>query len=77
MNYIELITIYFREKKFQTGKNDTNFDELFQYIEDAFNYEMIFREFCELLFFISRKYFIFYKIDTEEEDNKGKEKPVE
>ena len=33
---------------------------------------MIFREFCELLFFISRKYFIFFKIDTEEEDNKGR-----
>ena len=71
MNYIELITIYFREKKFQTRDN-TNFDELFQYIEDVFNYEMIFREFCELLFFISRKYFIYYKIDTEEEDNKGR-----
>ena len=71
MNYIELITIYFREKKFQTRDN-SNFDELFQYIEDVFNYEMIFREFCELLFFISRKYFIYYKIDTEEEDNKGR-----
>ena len=71
MNYIELITIYFREKKFQTRDN-TNFDELFRYIEDVFNYEMIFREFCELLFFISRKYFIYYKIDTEEEDNKGR-----
>ena len=77
MNYIDLITIYFREKKFQAGKNDDNFEELFQYIEDVFNYEMIFREFCELLFFISRKYFIFYKIDTEEEDNKGKLKPEE
>ena len=73
MNYIELITVYFREKKFQTGRNDdSNMDELFQYIEDVLNYEMIFREFCELIFFISRKYFMFFKIDTEEEDNKGR-----
>ena len=71
MNYIELITIYFREKKYQTGKVDSNYYELFQYIEDVLNYEMIFREFCELIFFISRKYFLFYNIDTEEEDNKG------
>ena len=71
MNYIELITIYFREKKFQT-RGDSNYEELFQYIEEVFNYEMIFREFCELLFFISRKYFMFYQVDTEEEDNKGR-----
>ena len=71
MTYINLITIYFREKKFQTiGEIDD--EELYQYIDDVFNYEMIFREFCELIFFISRKYFIFYKIDTEEEDNKGR-----
>ena len=68
MNYIELITVYFREKKFQSS----NFDELFQYIDEVFNYEIIFREFCELIFFISRKYFIFYEIHTEEEDNKGR-----
>ena len=30
---------------------------------------MIFREFCELMFFISRKYFIFYGLNKEEEMN--------
>ena len=69
MNYIDLITVYFKEKKFQGGYND---EEIYQYVDGIFNYEMIFREFCELLFFISRKYFYFYKIDTEEEDNKGR-----
>ena len=69
MNYIDLITIYFKEKKFQGDYND---EEIYEYVEDIFNYEMIFREFCELTFFISRKYFVFYKIDTEEEDSKGR-----
>ena len=49
-----------------------NDEEIYEYVEDIFNYEMIFREFCELTFFISRKYFVFYKIDTEEEDSKGR-----
>ena len=72
MSYIELITIYFRDSKLQLNKSDSNLDQLFEYIDLVFSYEMIFREFCELLFFISRKYFIFFKIDTEEEDNKGR-----
>jgi hypothetical protein len=69
MNYIDLISIYFKEKKFQGEFSD---EEIYEYVEDIFNYEMIFREFCELIFFISRKYFHFYKIDTEEEDSKGR-----
>ena len=69
MNYIDLVTIYFKEKKFQGEYTD---EEIFEYVEDIFNYEMIFREFCELIFFMSRKYFHFYKIDTEEEDSKGR-----
>ncbi len=32
---------------------------------------MIFREFCELVFYISRKYFLFYDIDTKVEDIKS------
>ena len=69
ITYIDLITIYFKEKKFQGDFSD---EEIFTYVDNVFNYEMIFREFCELIFFISRKYFYFYKIDTEEEDNKGR-----
>ena len=69
ISYIDLITIYFKEKKFQGDFSDK---EIFTYIDSVFNYEMIFREFCELIFFISRKYFYFYKIDTEEEDSKGR-----
>ena len=72
MSYIDLITIYFRDSRLQLNKSDANLDQLFEYIDLVFSYEMIFREFCELLFFISRKYFIFFKIDTEEEDNKGR-----
>ena len=69
MNYIDLITVYFREKKLQGEFKD---EEIYEYVDGIFSYEMIFREFCELIFFISRKYFYFYKIDTEEEDNKGR-----
>ena len=72
MNYIELITVYFRDNKLQISKGESNLDQLFEYIDEVLSYEMIFREFCELLFFISRKYFVFFKIDTEEEDNKGR-----
>ena len=77
LTYIDLITIYFREKKFQTVTDEFDPEDLYQYLDDVFNYEMIFREFCELIFFISRKYFIFYKIDTEEEDNRGRVVPKE
>ena len=69
MNYIDLISIYFREKKLQGNHKD---EEIYEYVSAIFNYEMIFREFCELIFYISRKYFHYYKIDTEEEDNKGR-----
>ena len=69
MNYIDLITVYFKEKKFQGEFDD---EEIYKYVDGIFSYEMIFREFCELIFYISRKYFYFYNIDTEEEDNKGR-----
>ena len=69
MSYIDLISIYFKEKKLQGNFND---EEIFEFMDAVFNYEMIFREFCELIFYISRKFFHFYKMDTEEEDNKGR-----
>ena len=49
-------------------------EELYIYIENVLDIEMIFREFCELVFFISRKYFIFYGISAEEEEPKTKNK---
>ena len=43
--------------------------EIMEYIDSLLDREMIFREFCELMFFISRKYFIFYGLNKEEEMN--------
>lgn len=40
-----------------------------EYIDKLLDIEMIFLEFCELIFFISRKYFIFYGMNKEEEMN--------
>ena len=40
-----------------------------EYIDNLLDYEMIFIEFCELIFFISRKYFIFHGMNKEEEMN--------
>ena len=72
--YIELISLYYKEKKI----NNNNIDyanipdmEIYEYLESIYEYEMIFREFCELIFNISRKFFHYYKIDTEYEDKKG------
>jgi len=71
MLYIDLISWNFRDKKI-TSKNSSNVEDavIFQYCETLYDYEMIFREFCELVFYISRKYFMFYEIDTKWEDNK-------
>ena len=71
MLYIDLISWNFRDKKI-TSKNSSNIEDavIFQYCETLYDYEMIFREFCELVFYISRKYFMFYEIDTKWEDNK-------
>ena len=69
--YIDLISRNFKDKKI-TIKNLPNMEEgeIFEYLEALYDYEMIFREFCELVFYISRKYFMFYNIDTKWEDNK-------
>jgi hypothetical protein len=71
-DYIDIISVYFKDKKHIPNQNKYNEDEICEFIIEVLNYEMIFREFCELIFFISRKYFKFYEIDTEEEDNKGR-----
>ena len=71
LNYIELITLFFKERKI-TSMNIDNLeippDTIFEYIENVLDIEMIFREFCELVFFICRKYFLFYGITIEEEE---------
>ena len=70
MHYIDIITLFFKERKI-TSLNIDSLDmppnDLFEYIENVMDCEMIFREFCELIFFISRKYFNFYDIIIEEE----------
>ena len=71
MLYIDLISYNFKDKKITSKKRSNISDsEIFEYLETLYDYEMIFREFCELVFYISRKYFIFYSIDTKFEDNK-------
>ena len=74
LEYIDIISIYIKDKLL----NSYNFNsitklysstEIMEYIDNLLDYEMIFREFCELVFFISRKYFIFYGINKEEEEN--------
>ena len=72
MTYIDIITLFYKDKKISSMNKYENEAEIFDYVDMAINGEMIFREFCELIFAISRKYFQFYSIDTEEEDNKIK-----
>ena len=72
--YIDLISLYYKDRKICSNNIDNiNLDdnEIFEYLDSLYEYEMIFREFCELIFNISRKYFHYYEIDTEFEDNKG------
>ena len=71
MLYIDLISWNFKEKKINSKKwSNIDESEFFDYLEILYEYEMIFREFCELIFYISRKFFKFYEIDTKWEDNK-------
>ena len=69
--YVELISWNFKDNII-TNKNISNIEdyEMFEYLDTLYDYEMIFREFCELVFYISRKYFVFYDIDTKWEDFK-------
>ena len=73
MLYIDLITLFYKERKI-TSVNIDAIDisecEIFLYIETVLDTEMIFYEFCELIFFICRKYFQYKGITLEEEDQK-------
>jgi hypothetical protein len=74
MLYVDLISLYYKERKVCSNNIDyitLDDNEIFEYLDSLYEYEMIFREFCELVFNISRKYFSYYEIDTEYEDNKG------
>ena len=71
MLYIDLITLFFKERKI-TSMNIDILDipktDIFIYIENLLDTEMIFYEFCELIFFICRKYFQFHNIVLLEEE---------
>jgi hypothetical protein len=73
MHYIDLITLFYKERKITSTNIDTidlpEF-EIVLYIESVLDTEMIFYEFCELIFFISRKYFQYNGIILDEEDPK-------
>jgi hypothetical protein len=72
--YVDLISLYYKERKVCSNNIDfitLDNNEIFEYLDSLYDYEMIFREFCELVFNISRKFFNYYEIDTEYEDNKG------
>ena len=74
MEYIDIISIYIKEKKVNSYNYNGNTkiysdSEIMEYIDNLLDYEMIFYEFCELIFFISRKYFIFYGLNKEDEMN--------
>ena len=77
MHYIDLITLFYKERKITSTNIDTinmpEFD-IVLYIENILDAEMIFYEFCELVFFICRKYFQFNGIVLEEEEQKMKNK---
>ena len=70
MHYIDLITLFYKERRI-TSLNidsiDMNKYDIVLYIETVLDTEMIFYEFCELIFFICRKYFQFYGIVLEDE----------
>ena len=75
MLYIDLITLFYKERRITSMNIDTiEMDkfEILLYIEKVLDVEMIFYEFCELVFFISRKYFQFYNISLEEEQKPKK-----
>jgi len=76
MEYIDIISLYIKDKKITSSNLDTVSEtmkpyEILEYMDKLLDTEMIFREFCELVFFISRKYFIFYGINKEEEEKEN------
>ena len=72
MLYIDLITLFYKERKITSANIDSldisEFDFVL-YIETVLDTEMIFYEFCELIFFICRKYFQYKGITLEEAKN--------
>ena len=81
MEYIDIISIYIKDKKinsynYNSVSNMYKSSEIMEYLDNLLDYEMIFREFCELIFFISRKYFIFYQIKNEEEETINNNKSI-
>ena len=70
MHYIDIITLFYKERRI-TSINIDSIDipkyDILLYIETVLDTEMIFYEFCELIFFICRKYFQYKGITLEEE----------
>ena len=70
MHYIDIITLFYKERRI-TSTNIDSIDipkyDILLYIETVLDTEMIFYEFCELIFFICRKYFQYKGITLEEE----------
>ena len=74
LEYIDIISMYLKDKKVNSYNYNSvsklyTESEIMEYVDNLLDNEMIFFEFCELIFFISRKYFIFYGINKEEEMN--------
>lgn len=59
--YVELVNLYHKDKIIITEDNKST-KEIFTYIENLLESEMIFFEFCEMVFYISRNYFMFSNI---------------
>ena len=64
-NYIELISYYFKEKKFSFK----TFIEKYEYYQNLFNLEIIFYEFCEIVYISSTKYLISKMLNVDEDEN--------
>ena len=74
LEYIDIISLYIKDKKVNSYNYSKALElygeyEIVEYIDNLLDYEMIFFEFCELIFFISRKYFNFYGINKDDEMN--------
>jgi len=55
--FVEIINIYHKDKII-ISENSPYTKELLNYVENIYDIEMIFFEFCEVIYFMSRKYFI-------------------
>jgi hypothetical protein len=79
IEFLELITLHHKEKVVTLANANTiDFGniEIINYIENVFNTEMILYEFCELMFYISRKYFastLYFSYAKKNESNCGDE----